>query len=178
MEYSELIRERRSVRDFQPGKTVAPELIRELVSAAQLAPSWKNSQTGRYYAVCDPALLADVRETCLPGFNQRNCQNASALLVTTFVRGVSGFSAGQPENELGDGWGAYDLGLQAAYLILKARELGLDSLIMGIRDGDALRDKLGIPENEQITAVLALGWRAGQPGFPRRKELGDVLKLF
>lgn len=76
-------------------------------------------------------------------------------------------------------WGAYDLGLQNAYLILKARELGLDTLIMGIRDADKIREKLQIPESQQIVAVIALGYNAGESlERPRRRDLEKVLKIY
>ena len=60
----------------------------------------------------------------------------------------------------------------------KARELGLDTLVMGIRDGQKLRAALNIPENEEIGAVLALGYADEEPKKPRRRELSDIAKIF
>ena len=71
-----------------------------------------------------------------------------------------------------------DLGLQNAYMILKASELGLDTLIMGIRDSAALRAELNIPENEEIAAVIAVGYRKTEPHFNPRKDLDEILKFF
>ena len=177
MNFSELVQSRRSVRSYLPGKTVENEVIEEILKAAQLAPSWKNSQTARCYVASSPEMLAAVR-ACLPAFNQNSSKNACALIVTAFVKGQAGFTAGQPDNELADGWGAYDLGLQNAYLILKARDVGLDTLIMGLRDADALRSLLGIPETEEIAAVLALGYRDGEPAFRPRKDLSEIARFF
>lgn len=175
MEFAELIQSRRSVRAYQADKAVTEDMIRELMAAVQLAPTWKNSQTGRYYAAVSTEKVEAVR-ACLPAFNQKSSANA-ALIVTTFVKGVAGHTAGNPDNELGDQWGAYDLGLQNAYLVLKAREMGLDTLIMGLRDADALRAVLDIPAGEQVAAVIALGWRDGEPVFRPRKELDEVLMV-
>lgn len=63
-------------------------------------------------------------------------------------------------------------------LILRARELGLDTLIMGIRDEKAIREALSIPENELLGAVIAVGYRAINPDKPKRKTVDDILKLF
>ncbi len=150
--------------------------MEEIIKAAQLAPTWKNSQTGRYYAAASPEAISKVREA-LPEFNQ-NSSRGAALIVTTFVKGVSGFGDGQPVNELGDEWGAYDLGLQNAYLVLKASELGLDTLVMGIRDADALRSAFSIPETEEVVAVIAVGYRAKDPVFGGRKELSEIAKIY
>ena len=111
-----------------------------------------------------------------PEFNLNNAKGA-ALIVTTFVKGIAGFREGNPANELGDEWGAYDLGLQNAYLVLKAADIGLDTLIMGIRNSDALREAISIPEDEEIAAVIAVGYRDQEPAFRPRKELDEIAKI-
>ncbi len=179
MEYSELILVRRSVRKYQEGTHISDAAIKEIIQAAQLAPSWKNSQTGRYYIVKSPEALEDIRTSCLPEFNQNSSKNAPVLVVTAFEKGISGFNPdGTPTNELGDEWGSYDLGLQNAYMLLKARELGIDSLIMGIRDADKLREKLSVPASQEIVAVIALGYSAADPVFRKRKEISEICKEF
>lgn len=179
MEFMKIAEERRSIRAYKPGTSVEKAAVEEILSAAQQAPSWKNSQTGRYYVVMSPEKLAQVKEHCLPEFNRKNAANAPVLIVTAFETKRAGFDReGNPDNELGDKWGAYDLGLQNAYLILKARELGLDTLIMGIRDGEALRKELNIPESQDVAAVIALGYRDIEPGMPKRKELGEIANFF
>lgn len=178
MEFNELIQLRRSVRSYQEGKTVERSKIVEILKAVQLAPTWKNSQTGRYYVVDTPEKVELMRNTCLPQFNQKSSRNASALIVTTFVKNVAGYTAGEPDNEWGNKWGAYDLGLQNAYLVLKARELGMDTLIMGIRDEKEIRRQLEIPEEEDVAAVIALGFRESEPVFRPRKDLDEIVKFY
>ena len=51
MEYSEVIRKRRTVRKYDASKKVTKEQAEQVIAAASEAPSWKNSQTGRYYCV-------------------------------------------------------------------------------------------------------------------------------
>ena len=173
MEFMELINERRSVRAYAD-RPVDRALIDEIIRAAQLAPSWKNSQTGRYYVAQSPEAQAKIR-ACLPPYNQKSSTNA-ALIVTAYEKGVAGFNGGEPANELGDQWGAYDLGLQNMLLTLRARELGLDTLIMGIRDGDAIRAAAHIPETEAVFAVIALGYRDQEPTARPRKAAEEITK--
>ena len=45
--------------------------------------------------------------------------------------------------------GCYDLGLQNENLILKAKELGYGTLIMGLRAGDKLREILSIRKQKR-----------------------------
>lgn len=174
MEFEKLLSERRSIRKYKENTAVETKKVEEIIKAAQQAPSWKNSQTGRYYVALSPEKISEVR-AALPEFNQNNSANAAALIVTAFEKGCAGFAPdGTPVNELGDQWGAYDLGLQNALLILKAREMGLDTLIMGIRDEKALRAAFDIPASQQVTSVIALGARAADPAAPKRKDLSEI----
>ena len=177
MEFQNLIESRRSVRKYAD-KEVTREQIEEIIRAAQEAPSWKNQQTSKYYCVLSKEKREEIRTTCFPSFNEQRSLNA-ALIVTAYEKNNVGFDDnGQPINELGNGWGCYDLGLQNMIFMLKARELGLDTLVMGIRDGQKLRAALNIPENEEIGAVLTLGYADEEPKKPRRRELSDIAKIF
>ena len=176
MEFKELIQERRSVRKYKD-ELPDMELLKSILEQAQMAPSWKNSQTARTYVAASPEAVEALRVQGLPGFNA-NSSKGAALIVTTFVRAISAFTNGQPDTELGDKWGAYDLGLHDAYLILAAKNAGLDSLIMGIRNVDAIRQILNIPEEEDIVSVIAVGKRDQEPGLRPRKPLDEVSKFF
>lgn len=174
MEFQNLIESRRSVRKYAE-KEVTREQVEEIIKAAQEAPSWKNQQTSKYYCVLSKEKREELRPTCFPSFNEQRCMNA-ALIVTAYEKNNVGFDDNsQPINELGNGWGCYDLGLQNMIFMLKARELGLDTLVMGIRDGQKLRAALNIPENEEIGAVLALGYADEEPKKPRRRDRKSVV---
>lgn len=179
MELMKAMETRRSIRNFKSGQTVEKSAVESMVRAAQLAPTWKNSQTGRYYAVMTPEKVETVKKNCLPEFNGNNVADAPVLIITTFVKNRSGFDReGNADNELGNEWGAYDLGLCNQNLLLKATELGLDTLVMGIRDEKALRQELSIPEDQEVVSVIGVGYRAENPEMPKRKELEKVITFF
>ena len=105
MEFQTLLETRRSVRSYLPGGKPDAETIKKLIAAAQEAPSWKNTETGRYHCVLSDEMTAKFQETCLPPFNATRSTNA-AYLVATYVRDVSGYNVHEktPENEAGNGW--------------------------------------------------------------------------
>ena len=175
MEFKELISARRSIRSYDSG--IDRDTLAAILKEAQQAPSWKNQQTSRCYAVLTPETLEELREAALPSFN-RNSSAKAALVVTAYVKDVVGFSDGVPANEIGNGWGAYDLGLHDAYLVLAAKNAGFDTLIMGLRDADVIRDRLGIPANEEIMSVIAVGKSAAETPARPRKPLEEVVKFF
>lgn len=169
MEFEKLLELRRSVRAYREEK-VSEDDIREIIRCAQEAASWKNSQTGRYYVSLSDEAINEVFED-LPDFNRNSSKNAS-YIVATFKKGISG--SGSEEADL---WGAYDLGLQNSYLMLKASELGYDTLVMGLRDEKKIREYFNIPEDEIMLPVIAIGKRSKDPNKPVRKELDEILVI-
>ena len=107
MELQAVMEKRRSIRNYNPERKVTKEQLEELIKAASYAPSWKNLQTSRYYCVLSENAVKELREKCLPEFNQANSDGAGAYIVTTFVKGMVGFDKNTscPVNEAGDGWG-------------------------------------------------------------------------
>lgn len=172
-----IVASRRSVRDYDASKTISQEEVMDLIKCAQEAPSWANQQPSKYYVAMSPEKVAAVKELVGDG-NKRNTAGAPVMIVSTYVKGKSGFFRSNPANEIGDGWGAYDNGLSNAYFVLKARERGFDTLIMGMRDSDELRKLFAIPDDECIMAVISLGYRASDPNRPDRKPVNEVVKFF
>ena len=66
MDLQTCMEQRRSVRKYT-NKPVPRELIREMIQAAILAPSWKNSQVSRYY-VAEGNAEKELAQ-CLADFN-------------------------------------------------------------------------------------------------------------
>ena len=48
---------------------------------------------------------------------------------------------------------------------------------MGIRDADEIREFCDVPESETVVAVIAVGVPGEEPGRPKRKETGDIVKF-
>ena len=101
MEFQKLIETRRTVRKYAADSEVTREQMETLIHAAQEAPSWKNSQTGRYYCVLSREIVDKIRATCLPGAGNAGKSENAALIVTTFVHDRAGFQKdGTADNEL------------------------------------------------------------------------------
>lgn len=176
MKFSELIEARRSVRKYAKAEISKDEMVK-IVEEALNAPTWKNTETTRYYAAIADDVKAKLWSDALPGFNAASSENAAALVAVTFVPGESGYMGDTPANELGEMWGAYDCGLASSYFVLAAKNHGWDTLIMGIRDTAKVKAMLNIPEKEILTSVIAVG-KSAQPYFKNpRKPVDEVLKV-
>ena len=176
MKFSELIEARRSVRKYAKA-AISKDEMAKIVEEALNAPSWKNTETTRYYAAIGDDAKAKIWGDALPGFNAASSANAAALVAVTFVPGQSGYMGDTPADELGEMWGAYDCGLASSYFILTAKNHGWDTLIMGIRDKAKIKAIFGIPEKEILMSVIAVG-KSAQPYFKNpRKPVAEVLKV-
>jgi len=174
--FHDVVTTRRSIRNYDATKTISEAEVRQLITLTQEAPSWANGQPTKYYVAMTPEKVAAVQEL-VGDFNKRNVQGAPVLMVSTYEKTKSGFFQGQATNEIGEGWGAYDNGVSNAYLVLIARAMGFDTLIMGMRDSDALRTQFNIPDSETIMAVISLGYRAAEPNRPGRRPLEEIVSF-
>ena len=174
--FHQVITTRRSIRQYDATKTISEAEVRQLLTLTQEAPSWANTQSTKYYVALSPEKIEAV-QGMIGDFNKRNVQGAPVLMVSTYERGKSGFFNGKATNEIGEGWGAHDNGVSNAFLVLAARSMGFDTLIMGMRDSDALRTLFGIPDTETVMAVIALGYRAAEPNRPKRRPLDEIVSF-
>lgn len=174
MELDEVLNKRKSTRRQYLSKEVDDNVIRQVIEAAILAPSWKNSQVTRYYIAKSKEALQQVKNA-LPEFNQENVGQVPVLIVSTIVLNRSGYNKdGTPTNELGNGWGYYDCGMHNMNLLLKATELGLSTLVMGIRDEQKIKEIFAIPDNQSVVSVIALGYSDMEIERPQRKTFEDI----
>lgn len=177
MEFDTVLKNRRSIRRYKD-QPVEKALLDEILQAALFAPSWKNSQCHRYHVVVSPEMLKKAKEEILPPFNAKNAANAPVLIFSTVKKGLSGMGVDGYANELQEGWGLYDLGLSDENILLKAKEKGLGTLVMGIRDADKIRSILQVPEDEIIVAAIALGYPDIEPEMKNRKGLDEICTYY
>ena len=177
METFNCIGTRRSIRQYQ-NRPVDAETIERVIQAASMAPSWKNTQTVRYFVLTDPQRKAAFAEKCC-GVHPGNCTRAkacSALIALVTVRGLSGYEPdGTATTPLGSHWESFDAGLAAQTLCLAAHNLGLGTLIMGIYDPQKAAEDLDLPADQQVSALICLGWADEEPAARPRKTVNELL---
>ena len=61
MDFYELIRNRESIRNYDPTRPLSEEVMGRILEAGRLAPSAVNYQPWRFLVVSSPEMLAKVR---------------------------------------------------------------------------------------------------------------------
>ena len=176
MELMEAVANRRSVRKFTD-YYVTDEEIREMLNAARLAQSWANTQVWEFIVVRDRDLIKRVTESYSHGNRAAGCSmSASALIVACAKTGVSGTKGGEDKTKFSE-WFMFDLGVAVQNLCLRAYELGLGTVIVGLMDHDACKQLLAVPERYEVVVSIPVGRPVtAETGRPR-KNLDECVYL-
>ena len=175
MNATECIKGRRSIRQFKNDK-IDHSLLESIISNSSFAPSWKNTQITRYIAIEDTSIIQKIADEFTPEFNSNIVRQVSTLIAVTFVKGRSGFERdGSFSTKKEDRWQMFDVGIACQTFCLSAHEKGLGTVIMGIWDEDGITNLLDIPENQELAALIAIGYPAISPEAPKRKSVEDLL---
>ena len=170
-----VIKTRRSIRKFKPDP-VDHATLESLIGAASYSPSWKNTQITRYIAIEDSSILDKIVTDYTPDFNAKIIKQAPMLIAVTFKKGRCGFERDcSYSTKKEDRWQMFDVGVASQTLCLAAHEAGLGTVIMGIWDEDGITDLLHIPEDQELAALIAIGYPDIDPDAPKRKSVDDLL---
>jgi nitroreductase len=132
---------RREVRRYA-NRPIEPEVERRILEAGRMSGSSKNRQPWRFVVVAEPQTRERVAQAVWNGANVRG-----AALVVAVVVG-------------GKGPVTFDAGRAAQNMLLAAWAAGVGACPNGIKDPDAMRDILGLAEDERFAIVLSFGYPA------------------
>ncbi len=100
------------------------------------------------------------------------------VIALTVVKGRCGFERdGSYSTFRGDTWQMFDAGVAAEAFCLAAYEQGIGSVVMGLFDQKEASDLLEIPENQDLVALIPIGYPAESPVAPKRKTVEDLLSF-
>lgn len=168
---------RRSVREYKD-TPLSRQDIENVVEISQMASCWENTQPIRYVAVLDKELKDKIAEECTKKFpwNTENIHEAPALVILCAVKGLSGYEPdGTPSTSKGTHWQSFDAGVAAAHFCLAANALELGTLIMGRYDEGKIKEILRLPDEYDVSAIIAIGYPAVISAANERKPLKEVL---
>lgn len=177
MELQEAILKRRSVRKFTE-EFVTDEELRQIFEAVRWSPSWANTQTWEFIVIRDKALIEKIAGT----YSEKNpatkgSLTASALIVACAKTGISGCYGGKEVTTVKN-WEMFDLGIAVQTLCLKAHELGLGTVVVGLMNHEACEKLLAVPKGHKVIAVIPIGRPAATPKEgPSRKALSEIVYL-
>lgn len=148
MEYSQLIKERYSVRKFS-GQPVEEAKVAAVLEAARVAPTAVNKQPQRILVIRDAAGMEKLKN-CTP-----YTFSAPMALAVCFRKDEAWM---RPYD--GDNSGVIDAAIVGAHIMLAAHDLGLGSTWVGHFDPTVFRQAFRLPDNVEPVAIFPLGYPA------------------
>lgn len=170
MDFYKLVRERESIRDYDPERPVDKDTLDRILEAGRLAPSAANFQPWRFLLVSSPEMLEKVR----PCYGRPWFANAPHILIVVgnrdqaWVRKTDGYNSIET-----------DLTIALDHMILAAEFEDVATCWIGAFDPDLLRETLSLEENEIVYSLTPLGYP--KEGFTKkmdkkRKPLDEVVE--
>jgi len=189
----------RSIRRLKPDP-IPEETLRKIVEAGIHAPSGGNRQDWGFILVIDPELKKFIRDrylatqkqmqakqpplSDLPPERQRarkasmylseHMHEAPVLLLACAVKEYPAW-AGHPRGSTATVHGSIYPAVQNMLLACRAYGIGATLTTTHCFFEEELKQKLGVPENMEISALLPLGYPKGKLGKTKRKPVDEVL---
>ncbi|MCH6264937.1 nitroreductase family protein [Neobacillus citreus] len=200
--FSHVIRERHSVRKYDPTFKIAREEIEEILNEAILAPSSSNLQPWRFIVIEDQEMKKELRQIAN---NQEQVETSSAVIAVLgdkemyrniekvyrsaneagymdeanmhrLITGSNSLYSNLPE-EVRKNIAAFDTGLVSMQLMLSAKAKGYDTVPMGGFDKQKFMDKFQVSDRYMPMILISLG-KAAAPAFKTtRIPLEDVIEF-
>ena len=203
----DLIEKRQSVRKYST-KDIPNDILKNIMKAGYLAPSWMNSQPWKFILVKNPETKKLLSELAC---HQPHVANANAVIVC--VADKSGWDKAE-FGEVLKARGISEAGLEnifktpmfyppllgeertllrtveqvtyaVSYMMLTAKDLGVDSCIIGAISNEAtvknediikkVNEKLNLNGNQVIITMITLGYaETNEPPHKLRKDFDKI----
>lgn len=171
MDFYELIRNRESVRNYDPERPLDQDTLYRILEAGRLAPSAVNFQPWRFLVISSEEMLAKVR----PCYGRGWFSDAPHVLVV-----VGKVDEAWVREKDGHSFLETDLTIALDHMILAAEYEGVATCWVGAYDPDLLREALSLEENEIIYSITPLGYpKEGfiKKGNKKRKPIDEIVEI-
>jgi len=165
MNVFEAIKTRRSVRKYKP-QPIPEDHLKQIMTAAQLAPSAGNKQPWRFVVVQDPETKKKLGTIAR---NQTWISDAGVV--------VAALAMDRKSPEVYERWAERDVMTAVEHMVLSAWELGYGACWIGAFEEDKVKELLKVPEEMTVIVLLPIGVPDQRPEPRGRKSLEELFSL-
>ena len=165
MDFSELVKQRYSVRSYKPDP-VEEEKLRQVLEAARLAPTACNNQPFQLIVINTAG-----REAELMRVYHRSWFHQAPLVIAAI--GLPGKAWSRRD---GKNYVFVDTTIAMDYITLAATDLGLGTCWVAAFNPEAAREVLNLPDTVEPVAFTPLGYPADQLKPKERKPLSELVR--
>ncbi|HEX55316.1 MAG: nitroreductase family protein [Candidatus Altiarchaeales archaeon] len=163
MDILDVIRNRRSVREFLDGE-ISKEEIDKILEAGRWAPSGLNNQPWRFSVLRDKKIREELAKLTHYGDIIRDAN----VCIAVFLDKSSSYDRTKDIQAIG---------ACIQNMLLEAHSLGLGACWLGeiLKNKNLVNRILNIPDDKELMAVIAVGYPSKRERKSTRKSLGELL---
>ena len=169
MNFWELVKNRRSIRKFDPSKDVTEEQIDKILEAGIWAPSAGNTQCWRFFVVRNKEIKEDL---AIRAGHQPFISDAPIVIVVCADLKHIGRSYGARGHKT---YALQDTAAAIQNMLLAITDLGLASVWIGAFDESRAAKILNLNEDVRPLAMLPIGYSTENPLPPKRRKQSEVV---
>lgn len=171
MDFYAVIKNRRSIRNYNPDREIPDDVLERILEAGRVAPSAANRQAWKFKVIKG----RKARESICKSYKGEWLKNAPIILVVVgdkdqaWIRQKDGHSSIE-----------VDLTIALDHMILAAAAEGIGSCWILAYDYDVLKEALNLKKNEFVSCITPLGYaeEGSRPEKPSvRKKLDDIVEF-
>jgi nitroreductase len=160
MDTFDAIKERRSVKHYDPNHKLTDEEVNQLLSLAVLSPTSFNIQNWRFVVVKD----SEVRKQIRAAYWKNAPKEAQDFLVPA----IGPFYEGKEQLQRDEAMRS--CGIAAQTIMLAAKSMGYDSNPMIGFDPQKVAEIINLPKDHVISMLMVIG-KQTKPAMPRGGQL-------
>lgn len=171
MDYTELIRNRESIRNYDPERPVPEQVLKKILEAGRLAPSACNNQPWKFLVISSPGMLKKVRAAYPRDWF---CDAPNVLIVLglkdkAWKRGFDGYNSLET-----------DVTIAMTQMILAAENEDVGTCWIANYNPELLKEAINPGMDQVIFCMTPLGYQ--RKGFKKaadkkRKSLEEVTEF-
>lgn len=149
MEFSDLAKQRYSLRKMDKDHAIEKEKLEKIAEAARVSPSACNLQRHRIKIVTSKEGIEKIRK----------CTDCHFNAPVVFIISLEKDTGNVPMDEAsGMRFGLMDIGIVVAHMSLQAAELGIGTTIVGMFDKEKLIAEFDIPDSQEPVLIMPAGY--------------------
>ena len=174
MNFMQIAQTRQSCRSYDESRTVEPEKLDAILTAAQLAPSACNGQP-YHLTVCRGDAAKEVAMATMGMGLNKFAPQAPILIVVSEMPYCKTAAIGARVK--GNDYRSIDIGIMTAYLTAEAAAQGLSTCILGWLDDAKIREICGMEGTVRLVITLGYAKEDDKLRPKKRKDMDELVKI-
>jgi nitroreductase len=169
MDFDEVIKKRKMIREYQQNRQIPTDLINKLLRNAHRSPSAGHTQVQEFIVVIDPITK---RKLCQASLGQSQVENASVLII---VCSNTSRSVDRYRKRGIEFYSIIDGAFASMIILLSAVNEGIGASFIGAFEDNEVRKILRLPVQVKPIGIIALGFPAEKPERFERIGLSNLV---